>query len=128
MPPIEMNMSNKSETMEGYYHQNGREYPYTLEAVIRDESGRNDTFDVIGKDGQPDDADSAEEAVVDEFFRKEVRPGIRLHKAADALYSALTCVWEDNGNIMAEAVRDYVISTLRETRYCTPKIYYSSFH
>ena len=74
MPPIEMNMSNKSETMEGYYHQNGREYPYTLEAVIRDESGRNDTFDVIGKDGQPDDADSAEEAVVDEYFRKEVRP------------------------------------------------------
>ncbi|ODS29733.1 MAG: hypothetical protein SCARUB_05166 [Candidatus Scalindua rubra] len=39
----------------------------------------------------------------------------KLDKAVEALYSALTCVWEDNGNIMAEAVSDYVISVLVDT-------------
>ena len=38
----------------------------------------------------------------------------KMKKAVDALYSALTCEWEDNGNIMAEAVRDYVTGTLAE--------------
>lgn len=38
----------------------------------------------------------------------------KMKKAVDALYSALTCVWEDNGNIMAEVVEDYVASVLAE--------------
>ena len=38
----------------------------------------------------------------------------KMKKAVDALYSALTCIWEDNGNIMAEAVEDYVISVLAD--------------
>lgn len=38
----------------------------------------------------------------------------KLKKAINALYGALTCAWEDNGNIMAEAVRDYVIMELAE--------------
>jgi len=117
LKPNEMRFSSKSERLKGFYYQNGKEYEYTLEAVIRDDSGRNDTFDVIWECEQPDDAESAEEAVVDEYFEKQVTATSdydELNKAVDALYSSLTCVWEDNGNIMAEAVRDYVISTLAE--------------
>jgi len=32
----------------------------------------------------------------------------------DALYSALTCTWDDNGNIMADAVRDSTLNVLVE--------------
>ncbi len=32
-----------------------------------------------------------------------------LKLAVDTIYDALTTVWEDNGNIMADAVRDSVI-------------------
>jgi len=115
--PSEMKIRSKSEAFEGVYHRNCREYPYTLETIIRDETGRNDTFDVIWEDEQPDDAESAEEAVVDEYFENQVSAMSdydKLIKAVDALYSSLTCVWEDNGNIMAEAVRDCVISSLAE--------------
>ncbi|MEK0337264.1 MAG: hypothetical protein QQN41_07515, partial [Nitrosopumilus sp.] len=38
----------------------------------------------------------------------------KLNKVVDALYSALTCTWEDKGNIMADAVRDFVLSVLSD--------------
>jgi len=38
----------------------------------------------------------------------------KLETAIETLYSSLTTVWEDNGNIMADAVRDNVISTISE--------------
>jgi len=38
----------------------------------------------------------------------------KLHSAIEALYSSLTTIWEDNGNIMADAVRDNVFSTISE--------------
>jgi len=38
----------------------------------------------------------------------------KLDNAVDALYSALTCTLEDNGNIMADAVRDHLLNTLSE--------------
>lgn len=36
----------------------------------------------------------------------------KLELAIDTIYDALTTVWEDNGNIMADAVRDSVIENL----------------
>lgn len=36
----------------------------------------------------------------------------KLELAIKTIYDALTTVWEDNGNIMADAVRDGVISNL----------------
>ena len=36
----------------------------------------------------------------------------KLNEAIEALFSALTCVWEDNGNIMGDAVKDHVTTTL----------------
>lgn len=36
----------------------------------------------------------------------------KLKLAVDTIYDALTTVWEDNGNIMADAVRDSVIENL----------------
>jgi hypothetical protein len=38
----------------------------------------------------------------------------KLQLATETLFEALTTVWEDNGNIMADAVRDSVISNLSE--------------
>ena len=38
--------------------------------------------------------------------------GMKLNEAIEALFSALTCVWEDNGNIMGDAVKDQVTTTL----------------
>ena len=38
--------------------------------------------------------------------------GMKLNEAIEALFSALTCVWEDNGNIMADAVKDHVTVAL----------------
>jgi len=38
----------------------------------------------------------------------------KLKTAIQALLDALTTVWEDNGNIMADAVRDSVITRLSE--------------
>jgi len=38
----------------------------------------------------------------------------KLKIAIQALFDALTTVWEDNGNIMADAVRDSVITRLSE--------------
>ena len=35
-----------------------------------------------------------------------------LKLAIDTIYSALTAVWENNGNIMADAVRDQVLENL----------------
>jgi hypothetical protein len=36
----------------------------------------------------------------------------KLKLAIDTIYDALTTIWEDNGNIMADAVRDSVIENL----------------
>jgi len=36
----------------------------------------------------------------------------KLKLAIDTIYNALTTVWEDNGNIMADAVRDSVMTNL----------------
>ncbi|HOG18851.1 MAG TPA: hypothetical protein PKW37_00205 [Salinivirgaceae bacterium] len=36
----------------------------------------------------------------------------KLELAINTIYDALTTVWEDNGNIMADAVRDSVITNL----------------
>lgn len=36
----------------------------------------------------------------------------KLKLAVDTIYDALTTLWEDNGNIMADAVRDSVIDNL----------------
>ena len=36
----------------------------------------------------------------------------KLNEAIEALFNALTCVWEDNGNIMGDAVKDQVTTTL----------------
>ena len=36
----------------------------------------------------------------------------KLKLAIDTIYDALTTVWEDNGNIMADAVRDSVMTNL----------------
>lgn len=38
----------------------------------------------------------------------------KLKIAIDALFDSLTVVWEDNGNIMADAVRDSVMTRLSE--------------
>jgi len=38
----------------------------------------------------------------------------KLKLAVDTIFDSLTCVWNDNGNIMAEAVRDSVVSNLAE--------------
>jgi len=44
-----------------------------------------------------------------EVDKKEIN---ELFIAIQSLFDALTTIWEDNGNIMAEAVRDSVISNL----------------
>jgi len=44
-----------------------------------------------------------------EVDKKEIN---ELFIAIQSLFDALTTVWEDNGNIMAEAVRDSVINNL----------------
>jgi hypothetical protein len=44
-----------------------------------------------------------------EVEKKEIN---ELFIAIQSLFDALTTVWEDNGNIMAEAVRDSVITNL----------------
>lgn len=44
-----------------------------------------------------------------ELDKKEVN---ELFIAIQSLFDSLTTVWEDNGNIMAEAVRDSVINNL----------------
>ena len=36
----------------------------------------------------------------------------KLKLAVETIYDALTTVWEDNGNVMADAVRDSVILNL----------------
>ena len=36
----------------------------------------------------------------------------KLKLAVDTIYDALTTAWEDNGNIMADAVRDSVMTNL----------------
>jgi len=38
----------------------------------------------------------------------------KLSAATEALFLSLTTHWEDNGNILAEAVRDKVIDTLQQ--------------
>jgi hypothetical protein len=38
----------------------------------------------------------------------------KLELAVETIYSALTTVWENNGNIMADAVRDNVLTNLSE--------------
>jgi hypothetical protein len=38
----------------------------------------------------------------------------KLKMAIDTIFDSLACVWNDNGNIMAEAVRDSVVSNLAE--------------
>ncbi len=43
----------------------------------------------------------------------------KLKLAIDALYSTLTCTWEDNGNILADAVRDHVINVLADVSNIT---------
>ena len=64
-------MSYKIENIDGYYNENGKEYPYTLEVIIRDETGRNDTFEVAWEDEIPDNAEDVEERLVDEYFEKQ---------------------------------------------------------
>jgi len=36
----------------------------------------------------------------------------KLNFAIETIYDALTTIWEDNGNIMADAVRDSVITNV----------------
>jgi hypothetical protein len=38
----------------------------------------------------------------------------KLELAIQTIFDSLTTVWEDNGNIMADAVRDSVITNLAE--------------
>lgn len=38
----------------------------------------------------------------------------KLKLAVETIYDALTTAWEDNGNIMADAVRDSVIQNLSQ--------------
>ncbi len=38
----------------------------------------------------------------------------KLDLAVDALYSTLACTLEDNGNILADAVRDHAITVLAD--------------
>ena len=38
----------------------------------------------------------------------------KLEKTVDALLDGLTCTWENNGNIMADTVRDDVLNVLTE--------------
>jgi len=110
-------MSYKKENIDGYYNENGKEYPYTLEVIIRDDTGRNDTFEVVWEEATPENAEVVEEKLVDEYF-ESLRTGssdkANLDKMIDALYSALTCTWDDNGNIMADAVRDSTLNVLVE--------------
>jgi hypothetical protein len=48
----------------------------------------------------------------------------KLDLAIETIYSALTTSWEDNGNIMAEAVRDNVVLNLSKlTGQSTKEIY-----
>ena len=38
----------------------------------------------------------------------------KLQLAIDTIYSSLTVTWKNNGNIMADAVRDHVLTSLSE--------------
>ena len=108
-------MNYKKENIDGYYNENGKEYAYTLEVIIRDDTGRNDTFEIVWENETPANAEKVEEGLVDEYFEKQhqIISGLdKLDKAVDALLDALTCTWEDNGNIMADAVRDNVLNVL----------------
>ena len=105
------------ETIDGYYNKNGKEYPYTLEVIIRDETGRNDTFEVAWENETPENVEKVEERLIDEYFEKQksiVSDQDKLNKTIEALMSALTCTWEDNGNIMADAVRDNALTVLAD--------------
>ena len=64
-------MSYKKENIDGYYNENGKEYPYTLEVIIRDDTGRNDTFEVVWENETPANAEKVEEGLVDEYFAKQ---------------------------------------------------------
>jgi len=166
-------MSYKHEHINGSYTENGKEYPYSLEVIIRDDTGRNDTFEVAWEDATPENAEAVEEKLVDEYFAKQgstfsdesfervpinsgkaqdnmdnfiVYPdgmvglfkgsepvvlitkeqlniisdkvnsseSAKLEQAIQTIISALTCTWEDNGNIMADAVRDNVLNKLAD--------------
>jgi hypothetical protein len=63
-------MSYKKENIDGYYNKNGCEYPYSLEVIIRYETSRNDTFEVVWEDKFPENAEEVEEKLVDEYFEK----------------------------------------------------------
>jgi len=67
---MEKLMIYKKEIIDGYYKENGKEFPYTLEVIIRDETGRNDTFEVVWEDEMPDNTEEVEEKLVDEYFEK----------------------------------------------------------
>lgn len=47
-------------------------------------------------------------------MEKSLSEADKLTRAVEALFSALTTAWEDNGNVMADAVRDHVMSTLSQ--------------
>ncbi len=51
-------------------NENDKEYPYTLEVIIRDETRRNDTFEIIWNDDVPDNNEDVEEILIDEYFEK----------------------------------------------------------
>ena len=61
----------KKENIDGHYNENDKEYPYTLEGTIRDETGRNDTFEVVWENESPENAEEVEEKLVDEYFAKQ---------------------------------------------------------
>ena len=64
-------MSYIKENIDGFYNENGKEYPYTLEVIIRDETGRNDTFEVAWENETPENVEKVEEKIVDEYFAKQ---------------------------------------------------------
>jgi hypothetical protein len=110
-------MSYKKENIDGYYNENDKEYPYTLEVIIRDETRRNDTFEIVWENDFPDNNEDVEERLVDEYFKNKNAGNLsqnKLEKTVDALLDGLTCTWENNGNIMADTVRDDVLNVLTE--------------
>ena len=51
----------------GYY----KSFSFTIEAIIRDDTGRNDSFEVVWENDTPDNAEEAEEEVINGFLQQQ---------------------------------------------------------
>lgn len=63
-------MRHKHEHIYGSYFEDSKEYPYILEIISRDDTGRNDTFEVVWEENLPINYENAEEIITKKYIAK----------------------------------------------------------